>query len=790
MAGPFEIEHPWLPAPTPFASADDLNARLVDAFNPENYPTEEAIVAEMEAEQGYSMPPDVVTENGQPVPAVEPDEGYSMAPDILTENGVPVPPAAPWADTQMSPEAEAELTGEPYYSQDLTQRQDGFNGQAPPPAPTFGADISLDPSGVINPHGSLSDEELEAVPGAEVIPVQDLTDEALAMRQLVQDSEVEEFKRKREREELEAVTARKVQDEETYAANLAKANQRTEEIFTRSQEIGAKSVDNDRWFSNRSTAGKIGVAISVLASEQLGIISGRGGNEALDFFERMINRDIETQKANIQKGIADLNRDQGIVATLYQQTGDLNVAAQTARLAAYEAGIAKIDSEIARMDPEGTQAVSMEIKKRQLKAAFDGQRAKVAAENRAQGIADAKAELEARDTWSQIQKRTAETAKIQAEAAKLARRGGGGRGNKALSPSQQQSLIKDGFLPYLDANGMVQRDPNFTGAPGDPKEAAMIRKYVADADIAERTAKSLTGTDPMAIPNPATPGQQLTIENGPNKGEAAHFHTEKGRDRVLVQMESTQNLRRAADLLKIAIKEHGGVSELVGSKEYQQARVLVSDIDLSNKDIANLGALTGDDFELLEGMRGGKDPTSFIHDVAPGLEMMAKRAEEKVNTALHVHSNYDGKWKPSRLHRAKSFERSAEEIGASLKNIVPPHVTDPEKRKGYIDNAKTDVDVTVRHKKPSASGLISWAKTIDQQVKDGQLSIEEAVSIVAPMGLNVAKAEQRSIQDTSVGELLKLQKDPGFKQRAIIVDRALEGRATPEDIYRMLVEGR
>lgn len=678
MPGPFDIAQPWEPVPSgPFEDLTDIEPPV---FDPSAFPTEESIIAEMEAEQQASAP--------------------MQAPEVVAM------PSPSWADAQLSPEAEAELSGapapSPEYSADLSQRVDGFEGQAPQAPPALGADIGLDPTGVINPSSTpLTEDELEAVPGTEAVPVQDLSNEALAMRQFEQNQAAEQFRRDRQNEEAAEAAETKLRNAEVYETSLAKANERTERILQRSEEIGRQTVDNDRWFDSRSTAGKIGVAISILADGQLGILSGRGGNEAMDLFQSMINQDIETQKFNIQKGIQDLNRDKGLVATLYEQTGDIHEAAETARLASYEAGLAKIDSEMAKLDPEGTQAVAMEVKRRQVRGQIDSQRAAVAAEQRKNAMAEAKLNVEIMDKESAMAKRQAEIRKLDAEAAKANRRGGGKKKDDVY-PREYFAQVYGVDVPYpmslkdFDDYNKRRKTVGDLNGSQDPKEAADTTRAIAEAEKAKRDLEA----DSNAVNDPTT-GNPMMLANGKvwrhaKASEAADI------------MEVTQNITRASDEIARLRAKSGGNWASLKSADWQKIQALTRQIDFENAVALKLGALSEGDLKELVAFRGGVDPNSQVFDALAGIEQMGKSVVDKANTRMRKLGWTGDRWEPGRKASAKSREKARGEVAKDITSTASFEFKTPDE---VFEDRKEQIGVFLE-KDPSIEEMRALANDL------------------------------------------------------------------------------
>ncbi len=769
MPGPFDnYAQPWVPTSTPFAEVDDLSDVGPVAFNVADYPTEEALLAEIEAER---TAPQVGSIFEPVVDVAAREEGTQTSPSDI--GFAPV-----WTGGQMSPEAEAELTGvripPESYSQDLTQRQDGFEGAAPVVRPSFGADISLDPSGVISPESTpLTDDEIEGVPGVEAVPVQDLTDEALAMRRLEMDQAVEARRRELERDEVDKATARKLRDAQTYEDSLAKANQRTEELLTRSHEIGNQSVDNKRWFNDRSAGSQIGIALSVLAGGQLGLLSGRGGNEALDFFQGMIDRDIETQKFNIQKGVQDLSRDKGLVATLYEQTGDLNQAADAARLASFEAGIAKIDGEIAKMDPEGTQALEMETQKRQLRAQADAQRAGIAAQIRGNAMAEAKLNIEMMDKQSAIEKRDAEIRKIDAETAKASRRGSGKR--EDVYPVEYFKQVYGVDVPYQmslkdfdDYNKRRKTVGELSGTP-DLKEAAEIARAEGEATKIEREV----GADSDAVRDINT-GKPMVVD-----GEV--WRHEKAGDAADI-MEVTQNITRATDEIARLRKKSGGNLAALKSDDWQRLQALTRQIDFENAVALKLGALSEGDLKELVAFRGGVDPNSQVFDALAGLEQMGKSITDKANTRMRKLGWTGGRWEPARKASAVSREKSKPEVASDILNTSSFEFKDPGE---VFADRKEQIDVFLE-KDPSLKEMQDLASKLGNlkayQPRSGEapkqmLSQDQIYDLAAQMR---DRYEELKTTGPNKGKALSASLEKQISSPTI---------QSPEDFYNTLVRG-
>ena len=761
MPGPFDTyDMPWEPVPAgPSLGLDDIEQPV---FDPSLFPTVDSIEAQIEAEQAAPARPPL---------------------ELSTELQAPT-----WAAAQMSPEAEAELTGKPVlvpeqapepdpspeYTADLAQRMGGFNGQAPQAAHTLGADIGLDPMGVISPESTpLTDEEIEGIPGAESVQAQDLSDEALAMRQLEIEQEQEAFRREREREELAETTERKLRDAEVYEASMAKANERTERILQRSQELGTQQVDNDRWVNSQSTASKIGMALAAIGSGYLGVASGRGGNDAIALFQGLINQDIETQKFNIQKGIQDLNRDKGLVATLYEQTGDLYEATETARLASYEAGIAKIDGELAKMDPEGTQAVSMEIQKRQLRGRIDAQKAAVAAAQRKAGMDDAKFQLEAMDKDSAVRKREAEIRKLDAEAAKAARRGSGKKQEDIYTQDYWEGLYGKDARPPIPmskrehSEWLTTRGKVASLNPGaDPKEAADTIKAEGEAEKIRRenaadskAVRDLNGGKPLIQPDGS-------VWRHDKASEAADI------------MEVTQNITRATDEIARLRAKTGGNWDSLKSADWQKIRALTRQIDFENAVALKLGALSEGDLAELVAFRGGADPNSQLFDALPGLEQMGRSVVDKANTRMRRYGWQGDRWEPSRKTGAVSREKSLGGVARDITNTTSFDFKTPAE---VFKDRQSQIDVFLE-KDPSIEEIRELANNLGNlKAHEGARGVEGKKMLSQDQIYKLAGQMRKRYE--------KLQRGKGLNVRPLQADFEPGALESDEDFFNALVRG-
>lgn len=102
------------------------------------------------------------------------------------------------------------------------------------------------------------------------------------------------------------------------------------------QKFNKMTVDPQRFaknfWGNASTGQKIIAGIGLI----FGGFGNQGGNQSVKIWENAINRDIETQKANIDKAGNYLGQKKGVLASMRDRFGDSRTAELAARRAMYD----------------------------------------------------------------------------------------------------------------------------------------------------------------------------------------------------------------------------------------------------------------------------------------------------------------------------------------------------------------------------------------------------------------------------------------------------------------------
>ncbi len=408
---------------------------------------------------------------------------------------MPVGPAVPpWevdavsgADPGMAPLAEGELlepssppwelpTGQPptLGGAELTPpwlQQEPELEQSPPFAPPPADDLEpspvppweLEASPMSQPAPWEMEQSVDPALAAEFAP-QDI-DEKLAVdavdreekrRQLVAEQQLATLRSDRERAE---------ENDRIRAEADAVVRQRLVEIDRDAKELASASIDTGRFMRNQGAGQQLA---GLLAAGLSGFLNPRGPNQGIDMALRLINQDIDAQRADIEQRRWSVNQQQGIVGDLFRQTGDAHRAAETARLAMLDRAEKEILASAQQFDPMGTQY------QRRMEAVQKVRGEKAAA-------------------WAKL---TAEQQKAETD-----------RQKAVLDARKAESEIAD----KLHGQKMAEQ----ANRRGWAQIAEDKRKNKADEEIARRTADASKEekSGDLAVNIPDTQGQQILAKN-------------------------------------------------------------------------------------------------------------------------------------------------------------------------------------------------------------------------------------------------------------------------------------
>lgn len=514
-------------------------------------------------------------------------------------------------------------------------------------------------------------------------------------------------------------------------------------------------VDRRRLFREMSTGDTVLAAVSMaLGSLGAAFTKADDPNAALGVILKQLDQDVQLQLAERDQLGAAIGMKNEEIAD-FQRVSSSRVGEYNTRMAAH---LARLERDVAKIAAK-TQSATVKANA----DAFIGQLQQKGAEMLQAGVTADRAFNE------QV------------------------RARRAQIGMQRQNLVADmkakGFVP--DGRGGWAIDPERPGPSAKDVETlryltARADKTEAEAKLVKQAATAGPGGTPGAIGDPNQGGAPILNKDGKPWVPSTEKEQQIFRDVI----PATQNVRRIADKLALAIEKHGGSSALVGSPEYQEVYALARQMDMEQKDIWGLGVVQGRDIELLEAIRGGKDPTSFIYDAGPAIKALADRLEERTTTRMRA-QGFTGDWKPARLAEAEARELTPAENEARLTSPLSTGAGQDSPagkalRTKEIEQKKAAVPALLRTK-PTVEQLSTWGQKIEEQRAAGAITAEEAIAVMNQTAPRVLQEWRSKIQKMDTAALLKAQQDPEFFRRATILGLLDSGAARPEEIYRLVI---
>jgi hypothetical protein len=255
-----------------------------------------------------------------------------------------------------------------------------------------------------------------------------------------------------------------------WRSRMAELDTERQGVRRQMAELSKTGPDNKRWYKQATTVQQIGAWVAGITG---GILSPyRGGkNTGIDFVMDLVNKDIESQKFELEQRGQLLTQDMGILGQLVAETGDVLRAEEALRLASFANIDQRLAAEAVKVDPAGTQFQRIA-------------EARLIARNKAKEAA-AIAEQKAFD-------RKKDQHAMSMQEAQLAETR---RGRQASAAQQQRSLdasmLKDGFVRDPKAPGGYRFDPSvlpqqgvdpqtrLAGLRGDEKQIDIEHKKLA-----------------------------------------------------------------------------------------------------------------------------------------------------------------------------------------------------------------------------------------------------------------------------------------------------------------------
>jgi len=160
--------------------------------------------------------------------------------------------------------------------------------------------------------------------------------------------------------------AREDRDMQTAAAHKAAAD--TQDVMARASRLAATKVDPDRYRNSRGIFGRLADIVAATVAGRFSMYTG-GRNLALDAFNKRVDEDIAAQHADIANGWHGIDAKRGDIAAELAQHGDIYKAQETYRMAAYQAALGNMQSELQQYDPAGGTAIGIRTNMDQFHAA-------------------------------------------------------------------------------------------------------------------------------------------------------------------------------------------------------------------------------------------------------------------------------------------------------------------------------------------------------------------------------------------------------------------------------------
>jgi hypothetical protein len=450
----------------------------------------------------------------------------------------------------------------------------------------------LDPyTGVNSPDaGEQADAwvKLAAENPAEYIKQQGLADQKQRDMQLAEEARIA----KEDREQAE-------RDNAASLEAMKRAQQAHAQLESDVTELANQKVDPDRWWNDRSTGQKVAGYIAAIVGGLAQSAGGTGGrNVGLDMINKAIDDDIAAQTANLQNRRGALQVRQGLVADMFQQTGDLARAQATARIASREQAIRDLEIKMQQYDPQGTTARRIAQTIVQAKAASATEKQKYAAE-------EAKRQLEIIKA-AQEQQKIAETAKNN--------RAEIGLGYSRIAQDERESKR---------TAELAQKTIDADLAKTAKTQADAQEKEMRELGVAAPASASLDANGNLVLQKSTGLLKQAdgTPWKIPTTDEAKEFRKKKA---------AADNLVAIQDEIRQIRDRVGGESSWGNSDDYQRLQVLKNNLVLIKKS-GTQGMSSDEDMNKLIASLGAKDPTSFRSQAA-GLDEGREQIVKQLNT--------------------------------------------------------------------------------------------------------------------------------------------------------------
>ena len=681
---------------------------------------------------------------GQPPPGAAPPPGELAAPTLPAPVDVPGPaaipaPAAPPPPTSAIPAPDA-ITGA---------------GGMPAPPPIEAERLDVSPTTIADQwardplHGPEADARAyaEQATPVQLLDQQRKIDQARQTKLVLDQARVDE-------ENLRQLKA----DQDARARADVATKAQSDQIVADAMKLAHTKIDPDRWMSTRTGGQRIAAFISAIGG---GLVQGRTGaarNQGMDAIQMQIDRDIDAQKHDIETGKYGIAVRQNAVAQEYQRTGNLYQAAETMRLATYQAAINKMQTEQQNFDPEGTgwvrYGMGIQDMKARAAAANESMRRNIFDENYKVAQLDVQRENARREAaktkadqalgWARLaeDKRQREQAALIHREEKQAV-----RDDKAAEDERKLSI---GTLPRLkvDADGKPALDDR--GAP-----------VVESGALKQRSGKTFLAPDDMT---------RKTLA-----------------DKTLAASEVADIINQVLDIRD----KVGGESRAFNSDEKQKLDVLQNRLVVLAK-AGTQGMSSDEDMKKLSASLGADDVSSFRARAA-GLIEGRDRATAEINKAYRI-AGYDGapiefpnKYgaAPKNTLEEDRLQRLLEKPGVTFDNVFgaelrkrelglsPDQLHPDQQDRAAVDAAVAEDQARIKDAYQAARSSYDPGASPEQQQQIAELA--SAAAGKGPASVAALKVLHQVATSAPTTRLRQLAK--GAIESAILSDGA-----TPEEI--------
>lgn len=422
--------------------------------------------------------------------------------------------------------------------------------------------------------------------GAERYRVAQLDDVALAEERARADEAWRAREADLKERYLEQDRKRREENEKLAADVRDEARAELESIKLEAAELAQTEVDPGRWFANASTSQKIGAGISAVIG---GLLSphNNGRNTGIEFIQGLIEQDIAAQRDNLRGRRDALDTRRGLVGDLVDLGMAEARAAEVARQAAWQAIDLELAVEQQKYEQGGTTFLRVEGFKR----------AAIAAAQKAAAEAEEKT----------FQRNLAIRQDQRADAELAERRAANLRAHRRAEADRKWEQDKYAL---------------------DKQAADSAAQAAADDKLREEAEKRGLGGLRQADGRPFLVGS-----------------TEE-RSKLASKQAKTASASVIINRLLRAREEHGWTPGLFRSDDYQEALADWGALNMSAKDIEELGVIAGADLELIKNVFGGAAGPG-MRDPRAGLRRARDNWVSSYNEQLRARGYTGPDWSPA-----------------------------------------------------------------------------------------------------------------------------------------------